>query len=342
MPEFAHPAMLLLALGAPLAVWCWLRRDRGALRFPHAGRLLGLDGGQSRVPRWGGAGMRLVGLLALVVALAAPRWPDRHTRLPSSGVAIMMVADTSGSMAEIDFDWGGKYIPRMEAVKRAFNLFVAGGDGPGGAHLEGRPNDLVGLVTFAARPETACPLTLSHSVLLQILNAEEPRSIPTESETNIGDAIAWGLHRLESATASRKAMILLSDGEHNVPPPALKPRQAAQLAASLHVPIYTIDAGGTGSGGEAGGDKADPGQDRVSGEKNLEAVARITSGRHFQARDAQTLLGVCAEIDRLERSAFESFQYRRYYEGYPWFALVSLVSFVGIGFLEMTVWQRVP
>jgi len=112
-------------------------------------------------------------------------------------------------MATPDFTWEGKSISRLEAVKRAFRLFVEGDKQPGEhALLEGRPNDLVGLVTFARWPQTSCPLTLSHSVLLRLLDAEKPRSTPTESETNIGDAIAWGLVRLEKTNAKRKVMIL--------------------------------------------------------------------------------------------------------------------------------------
>jgi hypothetical protein len=204
--------------------------------------------------------LRAAGLVLLIVALAGPRWPDLHTRIATQGIAIVMVVDVSGSMAEADFTWGDERITRLEAAKRAFTLFVAGGEGLDGEHFEGRPDDLIGLVTFATRPESSCPLTLSHSALLRILATQEPRTLPTESQTNIGDAIAWGIQRLESDRSRRKVMILLTDGEHNVPPPALKPRQAAQMAASLGVPIYALDAGpltpvssptGGGEGGKA-------------------------------------------------------------------------------------------
>jgi Ca-activated chloride channel family protein len=287
--------------------------------------------------------MRAVGLLLLIVALAGPRWPDLRTRVSTEGIAIAMVVDVSGSMAELDFEWHQERISRLEAVKRVFGLFVAGGEGPDGEHLEGRPDDLMGLVTFATRPESVCPMTLSHSVLLRLLNAEQPRSIPTESQTNIGDAILWGLHQLETAGPRRKIMVLLSDGEHNVAPPAWKPRPAAQLAANLHVPIYAIDAGGDAPGTEpAPNGQTSPAEDRANGQRTLQAVAKITSGRYFQAHDAKSLLAVCQEIDQLERQEIQSFQYRRYYEGYPWFGLASLVCLVGVQLLEMTVWQRIP
>ena len=176
-----------------------------------------------------------------------------------------------------------------------------------------------------------------------MLQAEQPRSLPTESQTNIGDAIAWGLHTLESAGARRKVMVLLSDGEHNVPPPALKPRQAAQLAANLRVPIYTIDAGGEGVTKEPGTEPPlSPATERIQGERTLQAVAKISGGRYFRAQDSNALLAACREIDRLERREIQSFQYRRYFEGYPWFGLAAFVLLAGVHLLEMTLWQRVP
>jgi Ca-activated chloride channel family protein len=198
---------------------------------------------------------------------------------------------------------------------------------------------LISLLTFATLPEDSCPLTLSHSALLQVLARAEPRTLPTESQTNIGDAIAWGLQRLESAGSRRKVLILLTDGEHNVPPPALKPRQAAQIAARLRVPIYTIDAGGESASEAPERDRA---ADRANAERALQAVAKMTGGQYFRAYDSQALLGVCRDIDRLERQPIQSFQYRRYYEGYPWFGLASLVFLAGVRVLEMTLWQRVP
>jgi Ca-activated chloride channel family protein len=342
MPDFSQPWWLLLAAVVPLLVWCWLRGYRGALRYPDTALLGLLPAGRRRVVRWGGVCLRAAGLLLLIVALAGPRWPDLRTRVVTEGIAIAMVLDVSGSMAEPDFTWKEERITRLEAVKRAFTLFVSGGEGLDGEQLEGRPDDLIALVTFAARPERTCPLTLSHSALLQILAREEPRNLPTESQTNIGDAIAWGLQRLEKAGSRRKVVLLLTDGEHNVPPPALKPRQAAQIAAKLGVPIYTIDAGSEaveGSERETGTSSAD---DRARAVEGLRAVAKITEGQYFRAHDSRTLLGVCREIDRLERQPIQSFQYRRYYEGYRWFGLASLILLLGHRVLEMTWWQRVP
>jgi Ca-activated chloride channel family protein len=354
---FAHPEFLYLLLLVPVVVWWWLRLRRPALRYSDTQPLLRLPAGRRRWARRLSAVLRSAALALLVVALAGPRWADAGEQLSTQGIAIEILVDVSGSMAEIDFDWeegpvegpkgqeGPKgrveKISRLEAVKRAFRLFVQGGDTPSGARLEGRPNDLIGLTTFATWPNTACPLTLDRDALLKILQAERPRTIPDESRTNIGDAIVWGVKDLENARPQRKILVLLTDGEHNVEPPALKPRQAAQLAANKGIPIYAIDAG-TDSGGGGEGDAAKrSAEDRALAVKTLQAITRLTGGKYFRAQDTRSLLEVCQEIDRLNREKIESFQYLYYYEAFGWFGLGSFVLFAMVHFLEWTFWQRV-
>jgi Ca-activated chloride channel family protein len=340
-------------------LWWWLRRRHNALRHPAVGELAGLPAGKARIARWGPGVLRSLALLLLVVALAGPRWPDLRTRIETEGIAVVMLVDVSGSMAEHDFDWRGEPISRLEAVKKVFHLFVAGGDGPDAtgdgsdaSNFQGRPTDQIGLVTFATRPETACPLTLSHSVLLRLLEAEQPRRVPGESETNISDAVAMGLHRLRGVGPRRKVLVLLSDGEHNVPQPhsGWTPRQAAQVANGLHIPIYTIDAGGPGASSneapsrEEGGLErtSSPGETRAQAVRTLREMAHITHAQSFQARDTKGLLNACRAIDALERSDLQSFQYRRYHEMYPWFGLAAFLLFSTALTLERTIWRRIP
>jgi Ca-activated chloride channel family protein len=360
MFQFANPAYLLLTLAVPPLMWCWLRQRRNTLRHPSAELLTGLPVGRARAARWSGALLRGAGLVLLAVALAGPRWPDLRTRIDTEGIALVMLVDVSGSMAEPDFEWQGQPVSRLEAVKRVFRLFVEGENGSDGTpdgkaprDFEGRATDLIGLVAFARRPETVCPLTLSHSALLRLLDREQPRGIPGESETNISDAVALGLHRLYHASPGRKVLVLLTDGEHNVPGPesGWTPRQVAQIAASLHVPIYAIDAGSDVPSSRESADRnnGSPGESAISrteirreAVKTLKNLAHISGGRYFKAGDTATLLKTCRAIDKLERSEIQSFQYRRYHEGYPWLGLGAFLLWSAALTLEMTVWRRIP
>jgi Ca-activated chloride channel family protein len=335
MPTFANPWLLLLLLAVPALVWWWLRQRRGALRFPETSALAQLPGRRGRLARWGGVGLRAAALALLIVALAGPRWPDLRTRVPTEGIAVMMAVDVSGSMSEKDFVWNEQRVRRLDAVKEVFRLFVDGGEAPGGVYLDGRGNDLVGLIVFSERPEVVCPLTLSHTVLLDQLKAQEPQA----EATNIGDAIAWGLDRLRKAAPRRKVMVLLSDGYHTVKDPqAWLPRPAAQVAANLQHPVivYAIDAG------RESARLGETAKERAEGIKVLQDVAEITGGRYFAADDSEALLAACREIDRLERQEIESFQYRRYHEGYPWVGLAAFVLMVSVSLMDMTLWRRLP
>jgi Ca-activated chloride channel family protein len=126
------------------------------------------------------------------------------------------------------------------------------------------------------------------------------------------------------------------------PPSGLTPRQAAQVAANLGVRVYCIDAGGDGSTAREPGARADTLANRAEGARTLQEVAHITGGRCFPARDTKSLLAVWRDIDGLERSDIVSFQYRRYHEGFAWFAVAALALWLAVGALDLTFWQRVP
>ena len=74
----------------------------------------------------------------------------------------------------------------------------------------------------------------------------------------------------------------------------------------------------------------------------MQTLARMTDGSYFRAQDGQGLLQAYENIDRLERERILSFQYRRYYEGYHWFALGALLCMMLLIALEATIWRRVP
>lgn len=334
MPHLAQPLYLLLALALPLVVGWHLRRRRRAVPHPALGLFDELPRGNARFAEHGGLVLRVMALALIVLALAQPRWPDLRTRLDTDGVAIMLVVDVSGSMGERDFDRKGERIARLDAVKDVFRKFVLGDDD---REFEGRPGDLVGLVTFATRPEVACPLTLNHATVVRLLEAEEARAVPGEAETNLSDAVAVALARLRSAGTRRKVLVLLTDGEHNQTEPrsGWSPRQAAQIAQSLGVAMYTIDAGLPLPDGAS-----DPPREQAV--TTLRELAAITGGRYFAAGDAAALQDACRAIDRLERVAIASFQYRRYHEIYPWLALGAFVLFVFALALDQTLWRRLP
>jgi Ca-activated chloride channel family protein len=343
MIGFANPEVLLFAPLALAVAWWSLRRRRPALRYSDTGLVEGLPRGRARWATGGAAALRFAAVLAVVTAAAGPRTPDLRTRLPAEGIAIVLVLDVSGSMATPDFapSPGSPPLTRLDAAKQTFRLFVAGGETADGSRFEGRRQDQIGLVAFAAVPETACPLTLNHSVLLAVLDEQKPRE-GIDAGTNVGDALAEGLARLDAAGKKRKVLILLSDGEHNLlldrKESPLKPRESARLAQALGVPVHAIDCGGDPRP-EATPEEV---KQRADGRQVLQAVAETTGGKSFAASNADELRAVIREIDALEREPAETFRYRRHHEVAPWFAAAA-IGLLGLAyFLERTWWRRIP
>ncbi len=340
MPMFEHPwALALLPLAVVVAAW-GLRVRRPAQ--PHAllAAFRTLPRGRARRVRWTQAVLAGLATMAFVVALANPRRPDLKTPVPAEGVSIVLALDVSGSMATVDFvpQAGATPVSRLDAARHALTLFVAGGESADGLKFKGRPDDRVGLISFASVPETVCPLTYNHTVLLAVLRDLRTAGA-TNAETNIGDAIGEGCLRLDAAgPGRRKVLVLLSDGEHNkVGPDVLNPRTAAAIAEKLAIPVYTIDCGGDPTG-------PDPVavQQRADGRATLEAVAAMTGGRAFVANDGTQLREAFRAIDALEKQPQPTNLYRRYHDDGGWYAGCGLALLGLSAWLGASRWRRQP
>lgn len=350
--SFTNPHFLWLTPLALVVAWWWGRRSRPALRFSDLSRFGAHRGRRASLARWGAPTLRGLACLCLVVACAGPRRPNTREPLPAEGIAIVMALDVSGSMAAEDVIWnpGSPPVSRLEAARRALKLFLAGGDAPDGTKFEPRPGDSVGLVVFAAVPETVCPATLNHTVLFKVADGLKPKE-GVDAGTNIGDSLAEAVIRLDATENPKKArvLILLSDGEHNVFKEdvrdakrpgidrTLKPREAAQLAANLNVRVYTIDAGGEPPPGAPPELVAQ----RLAGRQALKDVADMTGGKSFHATSGAELLAAYKEISLLEKGPEVAPIFRRYFEDYKWFAGAALVLILAAHVLDRTLWRAV-
>jgi Ca-activated chloride channel family protein len=323
------PWVLLLLLLVPLLLRRMRGRRQASLRFPVLSTLAAGTHGRRAHWKWLPPALRAVAFALLVLALARPQVGKSATRVSTEGIDIMLAVDVSGSMLAEDFEIDGDRVNRLEAVKSV----VAG-------FLEKRPSDRVGLVLFAGRPYTQCPLTLDHGWLLQNLKRAEIGMI--EDGTAIGSALATAVHRLESSDAKTKIVILLTDGQSNAG--KIPPTTAAEAAKSLGYRVYTI---GAGTRGLAPFPQTDPFGNKVYvptpvdiDEATLRAIAQTTGGRYYRATDLETLQGIYAEINDLEKSPYEGLQYLDYTELYPWLALPAFLLLLAESVLVQT-WLRV-
>lgn len=334
LPTLTYPLALLLFALLPIMIRSWRTRSTGSWHYSDHRALPVIASWRVIWASRCGLALRVIAISLAIIALSGPRWADESTRLPTEGIAIAMVVDVSVSMAEQDFVWEGKLESRLVGVKNVFRLFVKGGKTSDGVELPGRRNDLIALVTYATHPETASPVTLDHEALLSILDAQTPKVAANEGTTNPGDAIAWALHVLRSAPTKRKVIVFLTDGEANVPE-KLKPRQAAQLAANLNVPIYTIDASPVPKNKKEIADAA-------RAQEMMQTIAKMSGGSYFRAESGAGLAKAYESIDKLERAKIVSLQYRMYHETYFWFALAALGTWLLVVLLESTIWRKTP
>ena len=320
MPSFAHPALLLTLTLLPALAWAWSRTRRPAIRYP---TLTLLDGLAATSISRGRLILRLVAVGLLLLAAAGPRVPDYATPIPVPGIAIQLVIDVSGSMAERDFPGAAGMDSRLIASQAAARDFVAGGAG-----FPGRPTDRVGLVSFAELPRTVAPPTFSHAPLLgQLADLESTAGIA--AGTSIGDALAEALDRVATAPG-RKIIVLVTDGEENAGgrADALEPLRAARLAEALGVPIYAVDCS--------------PPSGDSTGPDLLARMARLSGGQSFRGADAEAVRTALRAIDDLERVAAPPPRYRRYRDYTGHVASLGVVLLSLASYWERTRWAVTP
>ena len=337
--EFREPLLLLLLAALAVPLYLLARRPPGRVLYSSLS-LLPASGGSWRTRlAWLPDALLALALLALVAALAGPRIGERHSRIQREGIAIMMVVDTSGSMAALDLSTAERERTRLQAALDAIEQFVLGGDG-----LDGRPDDAVGLVSFAGYADTAAPLTLDHESLVAVARNLEITTLREENFTAIGDALGLAVERLRKSPAESRIAVLLTDGVNNAG--VETPISAAELARSQGVKVYCIGAGSTGiahmrvPNGRRGSTLRAVAVE--IDEETLRATAERTGGRYFRADSAAALQEIYAEIDRLERSKITEDRSRQYEELFALPLLIGLLLAALGWFGRAALFVRVP
>lgn len=345
---FESPLAFILLLLIPFALWPWRRKRNGSVQFSSIGAAV--QAGKSLRQRlWFVLPLlRGLSLLLLVIALARPQVGTERVRDINKGIAIEVVLDRSSSMGE-KMEYKGATMTRLDVVKNVFRDFVLG-DGRG---LPGRPNDLVGMISFARYADTVCPLTLAHGALEPFLENITLVTRRNEDGTSIGDALALAAARLKRAEDTlalqtgkgdgsadyqikSKIIILLTDGANNAG--KRDPMEAAALAAKWGIKVYAIGIGGSSGQSFFGaflmGPTADP--------DTLKAISKKTGGIYRSANSAKALQAIYKEINNLEKSEIESVRFMDYKEQFVNYALLALFLIILEVILSETVFRKLP
>lgn len=301
---FSDPLLLLGLLVVPAALFVYRlvqrRRSRYAVRFTNVDLLANLV---PRTPAWRRhvpPALYLVAMTALVVALARPSMAVQVAREEAT---IILTMDVSGSMLATDVS-----PTRLAAAQQAANDFV-----------DQLPATVkIGLVSFSTAPRVVVEATTDRAAVHAGID-----NLQSRGGTALGDAIATSLEAAgldlatvgstptappgdpfsgpsspassaapaasaDPAAAPVVATVLLSDGANSVG--ALEPLAAAEMAAALDVPIYTIALGTADGVVTVPDQQGTPRTVNVPPDtETLAQIAELTGARAFEAPTAQDL-----------------------------------------------------
>jgi len=267
------------------------KESRDSIRVPFFDKLVELS---EQRPETGAMVLRrdraqqfLVGFmwLCLVLAAAKPEWVGPPVEQRKSGRDLMIAVDLSGSMQATDFTLpDGSRANRLEAVKYVLAKLAAQ-----------RASDRLGLIVFGNAPYLQSPFTDDHQVWAQLLG-ETDIGMAGQS-TAFGDAIGLAIKLFRDSDSDNRVLIILTDG--NDTGSMVPPVDAARVAASHAIRIYTI----------AMGDPATVGEEALDTD-TLQRVSELTGGRYFQALDHEQLAQAYEAIGELEPELYETISFR--------------------------------
>lgn len=305
--SFASPfwlwALLLLPALALAEAWATRRdRDRTARLVARAlwDRVL-------RRPAEGWRYLRLwllvLGASGFVVALARPQWGIVREKVEREGVDVVLVLDTSGSMATEDLPPSRFFLARAAVMSLV-------------SRLEG---DRFGLVAFEGEAYALVPLTLDADAVGLFLETTEPGIVPGPG-SSLGSGLAKGLELFVDRERRNKAMVLVSDGEDLEGDIEESVRRAKQTGVVVHTvgvgteqgqPVPDVDREGNRTGYKKHEDGS-PVVSRLHAE-TLEAIARGTGGRFVRLSPTDAGLGpIASAIEGMEQKGLVGeWSYRR-------------------------------
>jgi len=333
--RFEHPLFLFVLAAIPLLYRFSFReapRRFAALKYTD---LKSLGGGikKRRGYRATLFAVRAVALVLIALALARPQLETGYETVKAEGIDIMLGLDISGSMRAEDF----KPKNRLYVARQVVSDFVSR-----------MSNDRVGLVVFASKSFTRCPLTLDHGVLRTMLEDIEIGMI--DDGTAIGLALATCVARLKDSQAKSKVIILLTDGVNNQG--EIDPITGASLARAAGIRTYTI-----GVGKEGGAPVPVPTQSgRMAYARNrdgslymteldedtLKEIAAMTGGTYYRATDEQALDDIYKKILEMERTAFEVKHFKQRKELAKRILPFAILALFLEVVLVTTVWRKIP
>ncbi len=230
--------------------------------------------------------LELIGVFGLFIAAAGPVFISSESVWLNRGADMLFVMDISPSMAGMDMEG----MSRFDAAKKFVKEFA-----------EMRPSDAIGLIALGDDAALLIPPTPDRQILFDRLNQLQLGELG--DGTALGMGLALGAFHIADSRASRRAVVLITDGENNAG--SINPETAASMVRGQGASLWVI---GVGSSGEIPIDYVDPKTHiRRSGTfyseyslKSLNEIARSGEGRLINAPTADAFASAFSELDSAE------------------------------------------
>ena len=174
-------------------------------------------------------------VLALLLACAFSVPSVSRGQSDYSGLALVVVYDTSASMAERVMDSAGVKRPKYQIASEALGGIVEKID----AYSKTYPVE-AGLVSFRSRGDIAMGKWNRAPFQGWLASFREP-----DNNTPLGEAIAKACSMLQSSKIARKHIVILTDGESNgslAPDVAIREARKMGATPQIHVVAFDVNA----------------------------------------------------------------------------------------------------
>lgn len=279
--------------------------------------------------------LEIIIVVLLILALARPQSGESTEKIKMEGIELVFALDLSNSMMAEDLRPS-----RLDLAKKSITRL-----------LDRLSGFKVGLIGFAGSAALLSPLTTDYSALKLFLDSANPDAISSQG-TNFSAVIQTAKEAFEKGGTENdeiskvtKVIIFLSDGEDQEEG-ALK---EAEALVNQGIRIFTVGVG-TAQGspipirdefGQLKGYKKDNKNQTVVSKVNssfMQELARRGKGSYYHASfDGSEILGIEKDLNKLEKTEFESDFLKKYDENYE---LPLLIAFILL-FLEMLLPERV-
>jgi Ca-activated chloride channel homolog len=277
---FGAPLILLALVVVPVlaAGYVGLQRDRGRAAAAFTSPVLAASVAPRR-PRWRRHVPLVAFLAAIAVLIVAAAKPQRTVAVPVEHAQIMLLTDVSGSMLATDVKPN-----RLVAARRAAKRFI-----------DRVPKQVnVGIEAFNQTPQVLANPTTDRNALALALGR-----LSSSGGTATGEAIQTATRVLRQAPSLSgkkppSAIVLLSDGASTK---GVDPVAAAQAAAKVKIPVYTVTLGTATGTITVPRSESDPSAGTITkpvppDEESLQAIAQASGGKSFAAENADDLSAV--------------------------------------------------